>query len=228
MSIVDKNTHCSILAMNEWYEIAKKAMESQDISQEQMAERLGVTQGAVGHWLNGKREPKLEMINKLLAELGIPGLAVAGHAADEGHSNVVATIQPTRMYRYPVISWVLAGGWSEAVEPYPAGFSENYELSDYKAKGQAFWLEVRGDSMTATSGQSVPEGMLILVDTGIEPTPGKLVIAKLPKSNEATFKKLVEDAGQLFLKPLNPADPTIPIDDDCKLIGVIRRATMQF
>lgn len=214
--------------MNEWYEIAKKAMESQGISQEQMAERLGVTQGAVGHWLNGKREPKLEMINRLLAELGIPSLAVAGHNVDESQSNVVAIAQPGRLYRYPVISWVHAGDWSEAVEPYPPGFSENYELSEYKAKGPAFWLEVRGDSMTAPAGQSIPEGMLILVDTGIEPAPGKLVVAKLPKSNEATFKKLVEDAGQLFLKPLNPAYPTIPIDENCRLIGVIRRATMQF
>ncbi len=42
--------------------------------------------------------------------------------------------------------------------------------------------------MTAPAGQSIPEGMLILVDTGIEPTAGKLVIAKLPESNEATFK----------------------------------------
>ncbi|WP_200995334.1 LexA family protein [Pseudomonas cichorii] len=202
-------------------------MENLEISQEEMAERMGVTPGAVGHWLNGKREPKIDVINRFLGELGLPLLETSLPSNESENQNVAPTVQPLRFYRYPVISWVEAGGWSEAVEPYPAGYSDTFELSDYKAKGRAFWLMVRGDSMTATAGQSIPEGMLILVDTGLEPTPGKLVIAKLPESNEATFKKLVEDAGRYFLKPLNPAYPTIPITEDCKLIGVIRQMTMR-
>lgn len=213
--------------MNKWYEIARKAMENLNISQEDMAERMGVTPGAVGHWLNGKREPKIDVINRFLSELDLPILETSLPSHESGQQNVAPTAQPSRFYRYPVISWVEAGGWNEAVEPYPAGYSDTFELTDYKAKGQAFWLVVRGDSMTATAGQSIPEGMLILVDTGLEPTPGKLVIAKLPESNEATFKKLVEDAGRYFLKPLNPAYPTIPITEDCKLIGVIRQMTMR-
>jgi SOS-response transcriptional repressor LexA len=45
--------------------------------------------------------------------------------------------------------------------------------------------------------------MVILVDPQVEPINGKLVVAKLDGDNEATFKKLVIDAGQRFLKPLN-------------------------
>ncbi|EEB61267.1 repressor protein c2 [Pseudomonas syringae pv. tomato T1] len=137
-------------------------------------------------------------------------------------SNVAMIPQPARMYRYPVVSSVAAGAWAEAVEE---AFSDRYEASDYKAKGPAFWLEVVGDSMTAPSGTSVPEGMLILVDTGVEARPGKLVVAKLPSSNEATFKKLIEDAGQLYLKPLNPGYSMIKCTDDCKIIGVAVRVT---
>jgi SOS-response transcriptional repressor LexA len=224
LSIAHKNTPCIILGMSEWYEIAKKIMEAQDISQEQMAERLGVTQGAVGHWLNGKREPKLEMINRLLAVLGVPGLAIIVPGPN-GAEGAAPLPPPDRLYRYPVVSWVTAGDWAEAVEPFEPGAAD-YELSDYKAKGPAFWLKVRGDSMTSPVGQSVPEGMLILVDTGIEPSPGKLVIAKLPESNEATFKKLVEDSGQRFLKALNPSYPLIPLNPQCRVIGVVSLAKM--
>lgn len=225
LSIAHNNTPCIILGMSEWYEVVKKIMEAQDISQEQMAERLGVTQGAVGHWLNGKREPKLEMINKLLAVLGVPGLAIIVPETPEiPPPSTVAP--PDRLYRYPVISWVSAGEWAEATEPYEPGAADEFEVTDYKAKGPAFWLKVRGDSMTSQVGQSVSEGMLILVDTGIEPTPGKLIIAKLPESNEATFKKLIEDSGHYFLKALNPAYPLIPVTEQCRLIGVVSQAKM--
>ncbi|MEE4752850.1 S24 family peptidase [Pseudomonas alliivorans] len=140
-------------------------------------------------------------------------------------SNFQIVDQPFRMYRYPVISTVAAGAWTEVVESYPDGFSDRYELSDYKSKGPSFWLEVRGDSMTAPSGMSVPEGMFILVDTGLEARPGRLVVAKLPSSDEATFKKLVEDSGILYLKPLNPEFKMMPCSDDCKIIGVAVRVT---
>lgn len=140
----------------------------------------------------------------------------------EAYSNTSPTAQPIRYSRYPVISEVQAGKFSECVVPYPAGMEDRHEATDYAAKGPAFWLEVTGDSMTAPAGvrPSIPEGTLVLVDTGIEPTPGKLVVAQLDESNEATFKKLIVDSGKRYLKPLNPAYPLIPINGNCRIIGV--------
>jgi SOS-response transcriptional repressor LexA len=135
--------------------------------------------------------------------------------------------QPNMMFRYPVISWVAAGAWAEAVEPYPPGFSDRYEMSEYDSKGPAFWLEVKGDSMTSPVGQSVPEGSLILVDTEADAYSGKLVIAKLSNSDKATFKKLVDDGGRRYLKPLNSAYPMEACEDDCRIIGVVVRALMK-
>lgn len=187
------------------------------------------SQSRVGNYESGTREPTLGDIELMAKALGVPyGVLLIGEDFEASRplvsetSNVGDTHQPTRMYRYPVVSSVTAGAWAEAVEE---GFSDRYETSDYKAKGPAFWLEVVGDSMTAPSGTSVPEGMLILVDTGVEPRPGKLVVAKLPSSNDATFKKLIDDAGQLYLKPLNPEYSMIKCTDDCKIIGVAVRVT---
>ncbi|WP_301585068.1 LexA family protein [Halomonas alkaliantarctica] len=141
---------------------------------------------------------------------------------DTSHVNVTPTAQPIRYHRYPVISSVQAGKFAECVVPYPAGMEDHHETTDYAAKGPAFWLEVAGDSMTAPAGvrPSIPEGTLVLVDTGIEAVPGKLVVAQLDESNEATFKKLIVDGGQKYLKPLNPAYPLIPINGNCRIIGI--------
>lgn len=220
MSLEALNTERNVARMKTWYELAKARMKELKVTQEALAERVGVTQGAIAHWLGGRREPPLDMIQKVLNELDLPRMNVG--AAPEP-SNVAATIQPKMSFRYPVISWVSAGAWAEAVEPFPPGFSDRYEISDYDSKGAAFWLDVKGDSMTAPTGTSVPEGMMILVDTEADVKPGKLVIAKLPSSNEATFKKLVEDGGIRYLKPLNPAYKMVECGEDCRIIGVAVR-----
>lgn len=75
--------------------------------------------------------------------------------------------------------------------------------------------------MTAPSGLSIPEGTVILVDPEVEAVSGKLVVAKLESENEATFKKYVVDAGHRYLKPLNPQYSMIPINGNCRIVGVV-------
>jgi len=194
-------------------------MDRLGITQEQMAERLGVTQGAVGHWLTGRREPKLIDINRLLGAVGLPPLAVA----DEMY-NVQSAPQPERYYRYPVLTRVAAGAFACAVQPYAPGAEDEWEYSDYKAAGPAFWFEVTGHSMTSPAPPSFPPGVLVLIDTGIEPQPGDYVLATIPDEEEATFKQLIREDGQLYLKPLNPDYRTMPVTEGCRLIGKAKEA----
>jgi SOS-response transcriptional repressor LexA len=92
----------------------------------------------------------------------------------------------------------------EAVEPYHRRAIDRWYDTTVECSEDSFWLDVRGDSMTSPAGLSIPEGMAILVDPQVEAINGKLVVAKLDGDNEATFKKLVIDAGQRFLKPSTP------------------------
>jgi SOS-response transcriptional repressor LexA len=212
------------------HERIAKAIAASGKKKGEIATACGVANSAVTQWISG--ESKSLRPENLYALAKATGFRAEWLAIGEGperdpseESNVALVTQPSAMFRYPVISWVSAGSWEEAVQPYPDGFSDRYELSDYDSKGPAFWLEVKGDSMTAPTGTSVPEGMLILVDTEADVKPGKLVIAKLPASNEATFKKLVDDGGVRYLKPLNPAYKMVELDESCKIIGVAVRMT---
>jgi len=183
--------------------------------------------GRNGHWElvaleRGKQGASRELLGKLMEALG---LSLAEGVAEA--TNVGMAPQPDRLYRYPVVSAVEAGGWVEAVQPYEPGAEDTFELTDYQARGPAFWLRVSGDSMTSPTPPSIPEGHLILVDTGLTPSPGDLVVAKLDNENTATFKRLVSDAGQLYLKPLNSSYRMIPIDGSCRLIGVVKEAKVK-
>lgn len=206
-----------------WYDLAKTLMKSQGINQEQLAEHLGITKGAVSHWLNARREPSLSEIAKILQFLGKKNFSVGagGLIIDDTLKGDVEYAGPySPGNKYPVISSVQAGSWCEAVEPYTLKDIDLWLESNAHIQGDAFWLLVEGESMTAPTGLSIPEGTYVLFDTGRDAVNGSLVIAKLSESNEATFKKLVIDGGQRYLKGLNPQWPLVPINGNCRIIGV--------
>lgn len=147
---------------------------------------------------------------------------------DASHYNTEPAAGPSGKRTAPVISWVQAGEWAEAHDPYPPGDGEDFEEVPDTAGANVFWLRVVGDSMTSPVGMSIPEGHLILVDPDQEPENGSLVVAKLTDSDEVTFKKLVIDAGQRYLKPLNSAYETVKINGNCRIVGVVREAKVKF
>ena len=159
-------------------------------------------------------------------EYGMPVGYLSGDEHKE-HANV-SNFQPyERGTRYPVLSKVQAGAWAEAIEAYTLKDIDLWLESDANIQGSGFWLEVEGDSMTAPMGMSIPEGTFVLFDTGRDAVNGSLVIAKLVDDNEATFKKLIVDGSQRYLKGLNPQWPLTPINGNCRIIGVAIETKMR-
>ncbi|WP_053149758.1 LexA family transcriptional regulator [Pseudomonas sp. P97.38] len=209
--------------MDKWIELVKAKMKELHITQVVLAERLGMSQGGVGHWLTKRRQPSVDDMNRVLQELGLEFLEVAMviREPDTSTEEGLALAQKYNPYfRYPVSEWHQVGHVREG--------EVRYELTDYHAQGEAFWLVVVGDAMTAPSGLSIPEGMSILVDPAIEAVPGKLVVAYLPGSSDATFRKLIEESGQRYLVPLNPTYPKSLYTEQCRMIGVVVQATIRF
>lgn len=199
----------------------KRLREIKGLSQKALAELCGwASQSRIGNYESGTRSVSVEDAEVIAKALGV---ATAELLFGDDYQG-----QYKPGVKFPLISWVSAGAWCEAVEPYNAQTVDEWYESDCHVVGDAFWLRVQGDSMTAPTGLSVPEGMLVLFDTGKEAVNGSLVIAKLTDANEATFKKLIIDGGSKYLKGLNPAYPLIPVDGNCKIIGVAVQMMMRF
>ena len=215
--------------MDKWIELVKAKMSELKVTQEILADRLGMSQGGVGHWLNKRRQPGIDDMNRVLHALGMEFLEVAlvirePDTQKEESQDLVRKYNP--YFRYPVSDWRES---CEVRDGEPTVYDKaRFELTDYHAQGAAFWLTVVGDAMTAPSGVSIAEGMMILVDPAIVPEPGKLVIAQWPDSTEATFRKLIEEGGQRYLVPLNPTYPKALYSPECRIIGVVVQATAKF
>lgn len=213
------------------YESKKKDLK---ITQYTIADALGISQGAVGHYMNGRIALNVPALTSLAKVLNVspadisPSLAKEiGEYAKSIDANVSGLIPYTKGVSYPVLSKVQAGAWAEAVEAYTLKDIDLWLESDAHIQGDAFWLEVEGDSMTAPMGLSIPEGTFVLFDTGRDAVNGNLVVAKLQDDNEATFKKLIVDGSQRYLKGLNPQWPLVSINGNCTIIGVAVETKMR-
>jgi SOS-response transcriptional repressor LexA len=190
------------------------------------------TTQAVSKWLNGEAIAEADSMTALSAwlkvrrewlEYGVqPKTAGRGPAElsrDDGVSNVL--VLPSQFGKVPVISWVQAGAWCEAAnfEPYDV---DNWISCPVPISKSGFALKVRGDSMTNPGpGRSYPGGCIIFIDPEVEANTGDRVIARVPRTNEVTFKVLVEDAGRQFLRPINPQYPIIDITEETHICGKV-------
>lgn len=201
----------------------KSRRESLDITQAELAENVGTSQQSIEQLENGKTK-RPRYLPELAKELGV---TVDWLLSGTEQSNVTYAGPYTPSPKYPLISSVRAGAWNDADEPYTLEQIDEWYESDVKIQGRAFWLRVDGDSMTSPTGLSIPEDTLVLFDTGREAVNGSLVAAKLTDTNEATFKKLIIDGGQRYLKGLNPAWPMREINGNCKIIAVAVQTMMR-
>ncbi|MFY0751900.1 LexA family protein [Pseudomonas sp. NFX5] len=187
---------------------------------------------AVSKWLNGDAIAEADSMVALCSWLKVRrewleyGVLPKEPAGDNnvypfagGHESNVREVTG-RFGKVPLISWVQAGAWCEAnFEPHDG---ETWLSCPVAISESGYALKVLGDSMTNPGpGRSYPTGCIIFVDPEAETKTGDRVIARVPRTNEATFKVFVEDAGRQFLKPINPQYPIIDITEETHICGKV-------
>ncbi|MFO7761537.1 MAG: LexA family protein [Thermodesulfobacteriota bacterium] len=126
--------------------------------------------------------------------------------------------------RVPLISWVQAGEWSEAVDEFHSWYAEEWVYSAKNVSPNAFALRIVGDLMEP----EFREGEAIIVDPGLEAVSGKYVIAK-NGDQEVTFKQLFIDGSDVYLSPLNDRYPVKNITgQNIRIIGVVTQKVKEY
>ncbi|MEG2267970.1 MAG: LexA family transcriptional regulator [Acinetobacter sp.] len=209
-----------------WNELAKTRLNALGMTQAELAEKMGVSQGAMGHWLNGRRSPSLTEVGAIFQILDINGAALN----PDGTFTVAEdlTLRPIKQqYEYPLFTSVQAGSFS-AVGCYTEQDAKDWIGTTKKASDMAFWLVVEGHSMTAPAGSkpSFPEGMLILVDPAEDVFSGDYCVAGIDNDTAVTFKRFVVEDGKPWLEPLNPNPryQSLECGTNCRIIGKVIKA----
>lgn len=203
----------------------KAAREKSGLSQEAVGRLFDppISRAAVAQWeQEDGTQPEISKLAALARAYGTTIDLLLGNAVRQDLSEYIVgnTERGPELSTVPLISWVQAGRFGSASDPYPAGEGEKLIYTSKKVGANAYALKIRGDSMeNPGSGHTFPDGCIIIVDPDKPADIGSFVVVRFENSGEATFKQLVEDAGRRFLKPLNPRYPMIPIGDEAVLCG---------
>lgn len=176
----------------------------------------GLTGGRISQLLDPKEVFGERAARNLERKIGLPERWL------DVEEIVTSNVEPAPAVRegVPLISWIQAGSWAEASDPYHPGEADTFVPSLKPTSARAFALRVRGDSMTSPHGRSYPEGSIIIVEPERRmPVNGERIVAKLANSNEVTFKVYKEEDGRRWLQPLNPSHE--PIREPFRVLGTV-------
>ncbi|WP_122433859.1 LexA family protein [Pseudomonas viridiflava] len=189
--------------------------------------KVSKTPQAASKWLNGGAIPESDSMTILAEWLGVRRewleYGVGDRAVKVGQNQSEATFDsPDGRHprKVPLMSWTTAGPMHDTEKADLSADAFIFSPAPISKTGYA--LRVRGDSMTNPNpGKTYPPGCVIYVDPELKIEDGDRVIAKLPYTDEVTFKVFTRDAGRFFLKPLNPQYPTIELMDGVFMRGKI-------
>lgn len=183
--------------MKKWYELAKARMKERGVTQERLADELGVTQGAVAHWLSGRREPSLSVIGQALQYLGLPKLEV-GSADLPEESNVEVgppITSPIRRIDIVGIAQLGQGGYWINLE-LAEGFVETYSRDE-----DAYALRLKGDSMSP----AIRDGWVAVCEPNHRLVPGEYVMVTTTDGQSMVKELLFENDEAVSLMSVNSA-----------------------
>ena len=174
----------------------KKLRSDRGLTQQDIADAVGVSKVAVGQWESGKSIPQRENLEALSKRYGISIGELYGeqHIEYDSHPLPSGARRPVGRSGFVpmrVLGKTHAGTATEEVEDegtveVPGSVARNHP--------EAFALRVEGDCMD----RRYPDGCVVLVDPTMEPWNGCAVVAE-PEPGESVLRRYVRGNSTLML-----------------------------
>lgn len=168
----------------------KEIRQSKKISQQKLADKIGVSRSTIAMWETGGSQPDNDNLKILADYFQVSTDYLLGNSPKE-------TAEKKKGIKIPVLGRVQAGIPVDAIE----------EIIDYEeiteemaSQGDYFGLVIRGQSMMPR----MVEGDVIIVRKQSDVDSGDIAVV-LVNGNDATVKKIRKTESGIELVPLNPS-----------------------
>ncbi|WP_353174387.1 LexA family protein [Acinetobacter rudis] len=190
-----------------------------------LARAAKVSPVAAGKWFHGTSEPKAGALKDIAGFLGVSDTWLLTGRGDPNvfDNNVDLSKKiPIEGRPIPVISWVAAGSFSPTETIIKDAEVDEWLPPNKDCGPNGYGLIVTGISMSP----KFEIGDRLYVNPDVQTFDlhtDDLVIVSSAGDTEATFKCLIIEGGNKYLKPLNPnwPDQIIKLTEDCRLVGKV-------
>lgn len=182
-------------------------MEEKNLTQVELAEKIGITNVTISRYLSGERKPRVEIVAKLAKELNTTVDYLLGNSDTFSKDNIVEAINKVfgkksfiNNQLLPVLGTVKAG-YNYLAEQNIIDYINPYmEISDPE---NFFCLLVKGDSMSP----QFTDGDYVVVHKTDNCFESGAICVVLINGDEATIKKVVKTEDGIELYAFNPYYP---------------------
>lgn len=191
-------------------------LSSRNTNPNSLAEATGVPQPTIHRILTGESaDPRTKTLEPIARYFGVTVSELRHSDLGAGSGNV--ELGPSIKGKVPLISYVQAGAFCEAVDSFSPGDAEEWLECPFPHGDSAFCLRVIGDSMQP----EYREGEVILVEPSVRAEHGDDVVVRAP-SGSATFKRLQITPDGTYLRAVNPDyRERIDVPDESVICGVV-------
>ena len=157
------------------------------MTQQQVANHLGITRQALSNYENGTREPEYDLLCRLAELLRCPVSRLLGFSGAYESAGA----------RIPILGTVKGGFNRLADQEF-----EGYEVADVASPDEYFFLRVTGDSMAP----QIMEGDLALIHLQEDVENGEVAVVMI-ENQLSSLKRVLKQAGGILLQPFNTSYP---------------------
>lgn len=185
----------------------RRHLDNSGMEQAELAEKLGVSQSSISHWINGNKYPRIDTIEKIAELFNVRKSDIT----DEPHMAVGSS-------PIPLLGTIAAG------QPILAEQNiEDYFNLDKKIKAD-FCLRIKGDSMINVN---ILDGDIVFIRKQEELEDGE--IGAVLVDDSATLKRFYRENGSVILQAENPIyKPLVISKGDVRILGKMVASLRQY
>lgn len=181
--------------MGKFKEMLQYLRKRNNLSQNELAQKLGLAASTIGMYETGKREPNIETLEAIADYFNVDMNFLLGEP--ENIIKKIGGVPYTTSKRIPILGYISAG-----LPLYAEEHIEGYTYTDLNHGSEYFALRVKGDSMTAAQ---IFDNNILIVRKQSTVENGEIAVVIVDGEN-ATVKRFYQKGDIVTLSPqsLNP------------------------